>query len=142
MPVIDRCLGHGWVTAPRPIEVEWLARSRTFPGTCCVIGPANAHLRGMDAKGRSLSGTNGRTDRALGPAKTGDVVPLPRLLDIDGVAEVLGVTVRHVRRLVAERRIPFLKWGHLIRFDPADIAGWLENARVGQSSPVGVPFRR
>ena len=37
---------------------------------------------------------------------------LPRLLDIAGVAEHLGVSERHVRRLVAERRIPFIKWGH------------------------------
>jgi len=26
-----------------------------------------------------------------------------------------------VRRLVQERRIPFIKWGHLIRFDPAEV---------------------
>lgn len=53
-----------------------------------------------------------------------------RLLDIAGVAEHLGVNVRHIRRLVTERRIPFIKWGHLIRFDPIDVAAWLENARV------------
>lgn len=57
-------------------------------------------------------------------------VPLPQLLDVKDVAEVLGVTVRHVRRLVAERRIPFLKWGHYLRFDPREIASWLEGARV------------
>jgi len=51
------------------------------------------------------------------------------LMDIAGVAERLGVTVRHVRRLVAERRIPFVKWGHLIRFDPADIDPWLDGMR-------------
>lgn len=53
-----------------------------------------------------------------------------RLLDIKGLAQHLGVNVRHVRRLVAERRIPFIKWGHLIRFDPAEIAVWIERARV------------
>ena len=56
---------------------------------------------------------------------------LPTLLDIDGVAEHLGVSERHVRRLVAERRIPFVKWGHLLRFDPAEIAAWLDRQRVG-----------
>jgi excisionase family DNA binding protein len=40
----------------------------------------------------------------------------------------LGVQVRHVRRLVAERRIPYIKWGHLLRFDPADIETWLDDA--------------
>ena len=53
-----------------------------------------------------------------------------RLLDIPGLADHLGVNIRHVRRLVAERRIPFIKWGHLIRFDPAEIAEWIERARV------------
>lgn len=48
---------------------------------------------------------------------------LPRLLDIAGVAEHLAVSERHVRRLVAERRIPYVKWGHLLRFDPDEIAG-------------------
>lgn len=52
-----------------------------------------------------------------------------RLLNIGEVAEMLGVEVRHVRRLVAERRIPLIKWGHLLRFDPADIEAWLEHAR-------------
>ena len=53
-----------------------------------------------------------------------------RLINISEVAELLGVEVRHVRRLVAERRIPFIKWGHLLRFDPAEIDAWIDNARV------------
>ncbi len=55
---------------------------------------------------------------------------LPHLLDIVSVAGHLGVEVRHVRRLVAERRIPFLKWGHLLRFDPEEISAWLDRTRV------------
>ena len=51
------------------------------------------------------------------------------LLDIEEVARLLGVGVRHVRRLVADRRIPFLKWGHLLRFDPLEIEAWLDAAR-------------
>ena len=54
----------------------------------------------------------------------------PALMDIEAVAAHLGVQVRHVRRLVAERRIPFVKWGHLLRFDPEEIARWIESARV------------
>lgn len=34
------------------------------------------------------------------------------------------------RRNVAERRIPFVKWGHLLRFDPAEIEAWLTAWRV------------
>jgi excisionase family DNA binding protein len=55
---------------------------------------------------------------------------LPKLLDLDDVAAHLGVSTRHVRRLVAERRIPFLKWGHLLRFDPAELEAWLDECRV------------
>lgn len=51
------------------------------------------------------------------------------LLNLPGVAERLNVNHRHVRRLVAERRIPYLKWGHLLRFDPAEIDAWLDRAR-------------
>ncbi|HVV38672.1 MAG TPA: helix-turn-helix domain-containing protein [Acidimicrobiales bacterium] len=54
---------------------------------------------------------------------------LPELLDIPAVAKHLGVNVRHVRRLIAERRIPFIKWGHLIRFDSDEIAAWLDHNR-------------
>jgi excisionase family DNA binding protein len=52
-----------------------------------------------------------------------------RLMDIPTLAETLGVNVRHIRRLVAERRIPFIKWGHLIRFDPVEIAAWIDASR-------------
>ena len=62
---------------------------------------------------------------------------LPHLLDIEGVAEHLGVSVRHVRRLVYERRIPYVKWGHLLRFDPSAIAEWLEDARVSSATAAG-----
>jgi excisionase family DNA binding protein len=52
------------------------------------------------------------------------------LMDLPAVAERLGVNERHIRRLVHERRIPFVKWGHLLRFDSDEIDGWLDAARV------------
>ena len=64
-----------------------------------------------------------------------DTSPLTRLLTIAQVADALGVDVRHVRRLVHERRIPFIKWGHLLRFDPADIAAWVDAYRRRPSRP-------
>lgn len=57
-----------------------------------------------------------------------------RLLTINDVAERLGVSVRHVRRLVFERRIPYLKWGRLLRFDVHDIDVWLAESRVPAES--------
>jgi excisionase family DNA binding protein len=55
--------------------------------------------------------------------------PPTRLLTIAEVAHALGVEVRHVRRLVHEKRIPYIKWGHLLRFDPNDIAAWVDTFR-------------
>ena len=52
--------------------------------------------------------------------------PGKQLLAIAQVAHLLNVEVRHVRRLVHERRIPFIKWGHLLRFDPDEIEAWVE----------------
>lgn len=54
---------------------------------------------------------------------------IPALITIEDLADQLGVTVRHVRRLVAERRVPFLKVGWFVRFDPQEIAGWLDESR-------------
>ena len=67
---------------------------------------------------------------------TTDTRPLTRLLNISEVAEVLGVDVRHVRRLVHERRIPFVKWGHLLRFDPTEIEAWIDQNRRDVRRPL------
>ena len=53
-----------------------------------------------------------------------------RLLDIEVLASWLATTPRHIRRLVAERRVPFVKVGHFIRFDPEDITRWIEEQKV------------
>jgi excisionase family DNA binding protein len=60
---------------------------------------------------------------------------LARLLSIAEVADALGVDIRHVRRLVYERRIPYIKWGHLLRFDPTDIAAWIDSNRQRPGRP-------
>ncbi len=59
------------------------------------------------------------------------------LLDIEGLAEWLATSPRHIRRLVAEKRVPYVKVGHFVRFDRDDIAAWIEEQKVGaESSPV------
>ena len=54
---------------------------------------------------------------------------LPELMTMDQLAERLGVTHRHVRRLVDERRVPFLRVGRFIRFDPS------RDRRLAQPKP-------
>lgn len=53
----------------------------------------------------------------------------PELIDIVRLADLLGVGERCVRRMVAERRVPTVKVGRLVRFDLADIRQWLEERR-------------
>jgi excisionase family DNA binding protein len=65
----------------------------------------------------------------------------PALMNIEQVAERLGVSVRHMRRLVAERRIPFVKWGHFLRFDPTEVDRWIEECAVPANDPRRASFR-
>lgn len=67
------------------------------------------------------------TGRQLHPHPVTD---LPTLVDIHTVAGHLGVSVRHIRRLIDERRIPFVKVGRLVRFDVDVIAGWVDAHRT------------
>ncbi|MCP4963596.1 MAG: helix-turn-helix domain-containing protein [Actinomycetia bacterium] len=65
--------------------------------------------------------------------KTSQVDPASAsLLSIEQLPDWLGVTDRFIRRLVAERRIPFLKIGKFIRFDPTEIEAWLDSQRVAE----------
>lgn len=56
--------------------------------------------------------------------------PLPRLIDVGDLAKMLHVEVVFVRRLVFERRIPYVKVGKFVRFDPAEVTAWLDERRV------------
>jgi excisionase family DNA binding protein len=63
-------------------------------------------------------------------------------VSIEDVAEHLGVSVRHVRRLVYERRIPYVKWGHLLRFDVDDVNAWVAGSRIAAVEPPDSRGRR
>lgn len=56
--------------------------------------------------------------------------PTASLLDMDALAARLGVTVRFVRRMVEERRVPYFKLGKLVRFDADEVEAWLVSHRV------------
>ncbi len=53
-------------------------------------------------------------------------------LDIPELARWLNITERHVRRLVAESRIPNHKMGALVRFRRSEIEDWLDGNGRGQ----------
>jgi len=65
------------------------------------------------------------------PTSTGPA----QLLDYQELSSWLNDSVRHLRRLVNERRIPYVKVGHFVRFDPEQIRLWLEtNGRAPVSA--------
>ncbi len=52
------------------------------------------------------------------------------LLTVDQAAERLATKPRFIRRLIAERRIPYVKLGHHVRIDAADVDAFITAGRV------------
>lgn len=102
------------------------------PGGCRLAthttAVAPSHQRGHIAAGMSPSQTKSATS-ATPPANVRSNTRTAALMDISAVAARLGVTERFIRRLVFERRIPYLKVGRLLRFDPEAVEAWLDDAR-------------
>ena len=53
------------------------------------------------------------------------------LVNIAWVAKALGVTPRYVRRLVAEKRMPYVKLGRLVRFERSEVYRFIRERRIG-----------
>ncbi|MBI2094935.1 MAG: helix-turn-helix domain-containing protein [Candidatus Omnitrophica bacterium] len=53
-----------------------------------------------------------------------------RLLSCKDLAKFLGVSSWTIYGWVSQKRIPHVKIGRLVRFDEAEILGWLEKQRV------------
>lgn len=52
------------------------------------------------------------------------------LLTVAEAADYLNTSVRFVRRLIAERRIAYVKLGRHVRLAEADIAAFIEGSRL------------
>ncbi len=52
------------------------------------------------------------------------------LLRPSELGQKLGLSTGHIYRMAAERRIPFLKIGGALRFDPQAIQRWLRAKEV------------
>ncbi len=61
-----------------------------------------------------------------------------RLLTVEATAERMSTSVRFVRRLIAERRIAFVKLGRHVRIAEADIDAYIEAGRVDPLPPPDV----
>lgn len=54
-----------------------------------------------------------------------------RLLDVQDVAERLNVSAAYVRRrMIFERRIPYVKIGRHVRIDEKDLEAYIDRGRV------------
>jgi excisionase family DNA binding protein len=52
------------------------------------------------------------------------------LLTVEAAALRIGMSVRYVRRLIAERQIPFYRLGRAVRIAPTDLAAHVSCGRV------------
>ena len=59
---------------------------------------------------------------------------MDRLLTVEQAAERLGTSVRFVRRLVAERRIAYVKIGRHVRIATRDLDAFIAAGRVEASA--------
>lgn len=59
-------------------------------------------------------------------------------LTVDEAAEYMNTTVRFVRRLIAERRIPFHKIGRYVRLKVQDVDAFIDAGRVEAFDPTAV----
>jgi excisionase family DNA binding protein len=85
---------------------------------------------------------NGRGKRVeVNTQRRGAAAEIVPLVAMEEVARWLGTSVRHVQRLVTERRLPYVKVGHFVRFDPRDVAQWIEAQKVGsedEATPLAI----
>jgi excisionase family DNA binding protein len=61
---------------------------------------------------------------------TRDMSAFDGLLTVEQVAEALGTTPRFPRRLIAERRIAFVKVGRHVRIAPEALAAYIQSHTV------------
>ena len=59
---------------------------------------------------------------------------MDRLLTVEEAAERLGTSVRFVRRLIFERRIPYTKLGRHVRIAASDLDALITAGRVEADS--------
>lgn len=57
-----------------------------------------------------------------------------RYLNVDQVAKLLGTSVRFPRRLIAERRITFVKVGRHVRIPESELTAYIEAHTVRPAS--------
>jgi excisionase family DNA binding protein len=66
---------------------------------------------------------------------------MPKLLSLKDAASYLGLSERHMRRLVSERRIAYVKSGR-VWFTREDLDQWVKDHRIEAVPPYESPLER
>ncbi len=51
-------------------------------------------------------------------------------MNYEEVADLTKIPVNTIKKFATKKRIPCVRIGRLIRFDPADLAAWIEGSKV------------
>ena len=115
---------------------------RTTGATEGAGGRRKAPVSEARPPGRAAAARDPRAPaRSLRCARCQDLYDPRALITMADVALRLGTSERHVRRLVAERRIPIVKVGRFVRFEDHEIEHWIDDHRVAPSRTAS-PGRR
>jgi excisionase family DNA binding protein len=115
---------------------------RTTGATKGAEGRRKAPASEARPPGRAAAARDSRAPaRSLRCARCQDLHDPRTLIAMTDVALRLGTSERHVRRLVAERRIPIVKVGRFVRFDAHEIEHWIDDHRVAPARSA-FPRRR
>jgi len=107
---------------------------RTTGATEGAGGRRKAPVGEARPQGRAVAARDPRAQtRSLRCARCQDLHDPRALITMADVALRLGTSARHVRRLVAERRIPIVKVGRFVRFEDHAIEHWIDDHRVAPS---------
>lgn len=119
-----RIVGHvpNQTNPPAAREEEWRESSETTRWP-------DPHLLGSRACRADRDGWEG-TMSDEDDEKTPSGRPLARWVRIEAAAEWLGLGVRFLRRLVAEKRIPYSKVGKYLLFDLNELDAWVRSQHV------------
>jgi excisionase family DNA binding protein len=71
-----------------------------------------------------------------------DTAHAGQLLKPEEAAERLNVSLRFIRRLCHERRLPYTKVGKFVRFDADELEAWITGQRVEPTNAEGSDPRR
>jgi excisionase family DNA binding protein len=68
----------------------------------------------------------------MGKDATSRRLELPRLTDIRGASEMLRVSPHTLRKWIRQRRLPVVRLGRAIRFDPRALERFIERNTVDE----------